>query len=380
MLSAVAASAFAQSAGAPSAQDVLDKVGATYSHATALHIVAKRKEIWSKNGRSVVISTELEIASGGGRKYFARLKTDRQESIAMSDGEHIWKAVPTRKEWMRAAAGTLATNNQGEPPDPRSQDLYSSLSRTLVGRYVELEKVAQNPRITGEEDVQIDGQKIRCYVIRARANDVEHDLWIDQQRFVVLQDKEKGPESGWQTDIRLKVSALEVNSSLADSLFQFQPGKGWSETDMLFLPGEDRVMLTGSPASNFTLKTLEGKPIVLDQTRGSVVVLDFWASWCPPCLDGLSSLEKLRAEFAGQVQFFGINDEDPSTVKDFVQKHGYEMSVLMDGTGRIHRQYGVSVIPIMLIIDKQGVIRQQFIGSRSEAKLRQAIQAAVASN
>ena len=80
------------------------------------------------------------------------------------------------------------------------------------------------------------------------------------------------------------------------------------------------------------------------------------------------------------MQFLGINDEVLGTVKDFLRKHTYEMTVLMDGKRQVHRQYGVSSIPTMLIIDKQGVIREHFIGSRSEAKLRQAIQAVVAAN
>src|ERR1700734_3224041 len=137
------------------------------------------------------------------------------------------------------------------------------------------------------------------------------------------------------------------------------------------------MMLTGSRASSFALKTLDGDPVALAQTRGQVVVLDFWATWCPPCRAELPSIEKLRTEFAGHVQFFGVNDEDSGIVKNFLKKNSYELTVLMDGKREVHRQYGVSAIPTMFIIDKQGVIREHLIGSRSEAKLRQALQAAV---
>jgi peroxiredoxin len=307
------------------------------------------------------------------------MKSDGQESIAMSDGEHTWKALPSKKQWMQVAAAALEARD-AEGPDPRSRDLYSTLTLTLAGRYVALAKLAENPQITGEEDVKVEGQKAHCYVIRTRTAGMEHELWIDQQRFVVLQHKEKGELNRMHGEIHLKVLAMDVNSPLPDSLFQFQPGKGWSEAEMLLLPGEVRTMLTGSRAANFALKTLEGEPVALDETRGKVVVLDFWATWCPPCREELPSIEKLRQEFAGQVQFFGINDEESGTVKDFLRKHTYEMPVLMDGKRQVHRQYGVSAIPTMLIIDRQGVIREHFIGSRSEAKLRQAIQAAVAAN
>jgi peroxiredoxin/outer membrane lipoprotein-sorting protein len=374
-------SALVVSAQAQSAQDVLTHMGEVYSHAKALHIVAKRDEVWSRQRRSPLMATvEFEIALRGARDYFARSKSAVQESVAVSDGEHTWKALPSKKQWMQVSAAAVDNNAESEPPDPRSQDLHSSMTRVLAGRYVALAKAAENPRITGEEDLKIEGKKIRCYVIRARAGGMEHELWIDQQRFVVLQDKEKGEVDGMLADLHLKVSTIEINSPLEDSLFQFEPGKGWSEAEMLLLPGEEHMMLTGSRAGNFSLKTLEGEPVALEQTRGKVVVLDFWATWCPPCREELPSIEKLREEFAGQVQFFGVNDEDSGTVKDFLRKHKYELPVLMDGKRQVDRQYGVSAIPTMFIIDKQGVIRQHFIGSRSEAKLRQAIQSVVAAN
>lgn len=369
----------AVAANAESAQDVLNHVRDTYSRATSLHISAKQEEVLIKGGQSGVSSTDLEIALVGRQKYFVRLKANGQDSIAMSDGEHTWKAVPSKKQWTQVAAAALETRD-AEGPDPRSRDLYSSLVQTLAGRYVALAKAAEDAQITGEEDVKVGGQKIRCYVIRMHAGGAEHQLWIDQQRFIVLEHKEKGGTNGTRIEIHLKLSSVDVNTPLSDSMFQFVPGKGWAEAEMLLLPGEERLMLTGSRAANFTLKSLDGEAVALDETRGKVVVLDFWATWCPPCREELPFVEKLRQEFAGKVEFYGINDEDSGTVKDFLRKHSYDMTVLMDGKRQVHRQYGVSAIPTMLIIDKRGVIREHFIGSRSEAKLRQALETVVAAN
>ena len=374
-------SAAAMSAPAQSAPDILAHMSEVYAHAKSLHIVAKRDETWVREGRSVSAATiEFEIALRGSRNYFARSKANGQESLAVSDGEHTWKALPSKKQWMQVSAAALDTNEQSEPPDPKSSDLRTSLTRILAGRYIALAKAAENPEIKGQEDVKIEGKKIRCFVVRLRAAGAEHELWIDQERFVVLQDKEKGMLDGMFGDLHLKVSTVEINPPLEDSWFQFDPGKGWSEAEMLLLPGEEHMMLTGSRASSFSLKTLDGEAVALGQTRSQVVVLDFWATWCPPCRAELPFIEKLRNEFAGQVQFFGVNDEDSGTVKSFLKKNSYELTVLLDGKRQVHREYGVSAIPTLFIIDKQGVIREHFIGSRSEAKLRQAIQAAVSAN
>lgn len=109
-------------------------------------------------------------------------------------------------------------------------------------------------------------------------------------------------------------------------------------------------------------------------------VLDFWATWCPPCRVELPSIEKPRAEFGDSVQFYGVNNEDPGKVKSFVNGNHYGLAVLLDGKAQVHRLYGVSAIPTVLIIAKQGVIREPIIGSRSESSLRKAIQSVLASN
>src|SRR5579859_2348080 len=194
-------------ASAQSASEILAHVSDTYSHAKSVHIVVKRDEVWTKVGQSSAGSTELEIALRGSRNYFARSKSDGQESLAISDGEHTWKAVPSKKQWTQVAAAAMDTRD-GEGPDPRSQDLYSSLTLTLAGRYIAIAKLAEDPQITGEEDLKVEGRKIPCYVIRARTGSMQHDLWIDRERFVVLQHKEKGDLNGMHGDIHTKVIAV----------------------------------------------------------------------------------------------------------------------------------------------------------------------------
>jgi cytochrome c biogenesis protein CcmG/thiol:disulfide interchange protein DsbE len=366
--------------GALSAREVLDKMAFAYSHARTIHVVAKRETTALRAGQSGVSDAECEIAAGGGHRYYARFKENGQESIALSDGENTWKALASKKQWARVSAASSGEDDEADAGDAQPRDLFGFLSSTLLGQYIAVAKLADGPELRKDEEVKVGGEKIPCYVIRTRAGKQEHELWVDKQRFVVVQHRIKAESSGTALDIRLKTTFLEINSTIADTTFRFDPGKGWSELEFLALPGEERLMLTGSKAINFALKTLDGEPVALDQTRGKVVVLDFWATWCPPCREELPSLEKLRGEFSGLVQFYGVNDEESGTVKDFVKKHHYELTVLMDGKRQVHRQYNVHAIPTLLIVDKQGVIREHFIGSRSEATLRKAIQSVVAAN
>jgi thiol-disulfide isomerase/thioredoxin len=179
------------------------------------------------------------------------------------------------------------------------------------------------------------------------------------------------------TKIETKVKKLELDDEVDDSIFTWTPEKKWAEVEMLVLPQEQHAVLTGLVAADFQLKSVSGEAIRLSDLRGSVVVLDFWATWCGPCRRELPIVEKLRTEFAGKVQFLGINDEDKGMVTAFLKKNDYQLSVLMDGRRDVHRQYGISGIPTLLVIDRSGVIRQHYVGGPSEEALRNSIKAAL---
>ena len=135
------------------------------------------------------------------------------------------------------------------------------------------------------------------------------------------------------------------------------------------------MVLTGQKAADFALKSLDGQPVELSSLRGKVVVLDFWATWCGPCRRELPIVDKLREEFGDEVRFLGINAEDSGTVKGFLKKNAYGLTMLMDSKRTVNRTYGVHAIPTLFVIDRDGVIRQHFIGGREARELHQAIAA-----
>jgi len=140
---------------------------------------------------------------------------------------------------------------------------------------------------------------------------------------------------------------------------------------------------TGSSGISISPKAAEkagledGDSVALQSLRGSVVVLDFWVTWCGPCRAEFPAIEKLRSEFAGAVRFYGVSDESPATVKKFVGEHRYEMPMLLDSNREIHRRYGIRAIPALFVIDRESVVRRQFVGSLSESELRKAIRSVV---
>lgn len=360
------------------ARQVLDKVVSTYNNVKAVHIVAEREETAYPQGRSVTTLTECELAAKPGHRYFARLKEPQQQALALSDGTNTWRALDSKKQWSRVSAASLADDRDPEQDAPAAnQDLHDSLENILIYRPRGLAQTAQDAAIVKEPDFKLGREKVRCYLIRAHTRGAEVELWVDQQRFVVLQYKEKAKSPDGQIEIATKMKLVELNQEVDDSLFHFEPRPGWTEVETLVLPGERYLTLTGAHAADFKLKTLDGDSVALQSLRGSVVVLDFWATWCGPCRAEFPAIEKLRSEFAGAVRFYGVSDESPATVKKFIGEHRYEMPMLLDGNREIHRRYGIRAIPALFVIDRESVVRHQFVGSRSESELRKTIRSVV---
>ena len=363
------------------AEQVLAKSSAAYASLKAIHVVAERDETSDMHGRPVSSSAECELAAGPGHRYYARFKLADVEGLAVSDGSTIWRALVSQKKWSKMTAAALEdTDAEEEGGKNSAKDLHGTMEDVLLNHFFALAKAAKEPALIKEEDYKVGHVKTRGYLVRAHTTaEFTFELLVDEQTFLVLRAKEqrKAPDGASEVVTRLK--RLEL-SQPDDSLYTFTPQRSWHEVEMLILPGEQRMSLIGEHAANFTLKTLDGEAVALERLRGKVVVLDFWATWCPPCRAELPSVEKLRKEYGESVAFYGVNDEETSTVKKFVSQQKYEMPVLLDGRRDVHRQYGVRAIPTLLVIGPDGVIRQHFIGSRDESVLRKAIQSALKGN
>ena len=123
------------------------------------------------------------------------------------------------------------------------------------------------------------------------------------------------------------------------------------------------------PAPDFKLAALNGSEVRLSDLRGQIVVVNFWASWCPPCRDEARALESAwRAQQGGNVTFLGVNlwDTD-SDARNFVTQFGVTYPTLLDANGTTAIEYGVTGIPETFGIDAGGVLRKRWIGPMNPA-------------
>jgi peroxiredoxin len=140
------------------------------------------------------------------------------------------------------------------------------------------------------------------------------------------------------------------------------------------LPGcsESPVTPAGGPpavgqvAPDFTLRDLAGNPVSLAGLRGKVVIVNFWATWCPPCRAEMPSMEQLHRELAAEglvLLAINIEKDGRQTVPRFLASSPHSFPILFDEKEEVQKRYGVYKFPESFVIRKDGVIDDKVIGA-----------------
>lgn len=111
----------------------------------------------------------------------------------------------------------------------------------------------------------------------------------------------------------------------------------------------------------------EGQRIDLQQYRGKVVYVDFWASWCGPCAQSFPFMNNLQRDLRGRgLQVVGVNlDEEPEDAQSFLARRPAQFTIAMDGDRTCARNFGVKAMPSSYLVDRNGVVRHVHLGFRA---------------
>ena len=122
----------------------------------------------------------------------------------------------------------------------------------------------------------------------------------------------------------------------------------------------------GQVAPAFELERLDGGRLSLESLHGRVVLLNFWATWCPPCEEEMPAMERLHQKFAGQpFELVAVSvDEDRKAVTSFRERLGLRFPILLDPRRQVSNAYQTFRYPESFLIDPQGRIVSHFIGNR----------------
>lgn len=135
----------------------------------------------------------------------------------------------------------------------------------------------------------------------------------------------------------------------------------------------------GFLAPDFTLKTLDGESVTLSDLRGRAVLINFWATWCPPCRAEMPAFQQAYQDYEEQgFMIVAVNatiQDNPEDVAAFIEEYGLNFPIVLDTDGAVNQQYHVLSLPTSFFIDKEGIISEVVIGGPiAEALIRSRIE------
>jgi|SRR5688572_20413200 len=322
---------------------------------TEVQASGRRVPVQSSIGKQTVAlqnpgKARIDLQLGGG-------------SLLVSDGESTWTYRPSTKTYTKIAAA--------QTPDGTAANLAVL---DVLGFFAD----SKTTKTARQESITIDGNVYDCWVLTSsvklpaqagmggQVSDGVMTSWIDKKHLVEVQEEitytvkvppsAGAPPQEYRSKILQVTHALKVDQPVAATLFAYTPPPDAREQAPQ--AAGNRVDLTGKDAPSFRAVSLDGKTYNLEELKGKPVLLDFWASWCGPCIRSMPALERLHSDYRAQgLVILGIDvGEKRETVEKFLQTKTMSYPVIMGDEAGIPAAYGISVFPTFVMIGPDGKV------------------------
>jgi TonB family protein len=401
---------------APDAKAILKQVAETYKNLRSYHFEGRYtlEQVTESIGLKDEFKREELFVTAAIKPDRSRIesKNTHISVTSISDGKAKWLYAPGPNEYTKTEEGPVRLVTGGPVKDSVPMAHLANATNLLAG-YSRFDDRLGVAKIIGEETLEIGGRRSDCFVIEAyyfpastgsQTNTLTRKLWIDKSRNIVLREiKNTEAKMPWGRTIHSKMTYIftvaTVGEPIPETLFTFVPPEGAKEVAELMpspqpsatprpaiTPRPDTTPrpvasghadLIGKDAIAFALEDLDGNRVDLQTLKGKVALLDFWASWCGPCVAELPHIEKLHKDFKDRgLVVLGVNNEDVEVAREFVKRKGYTFTTLFDEEREVTRKYGVSGIPQVFIIDREGKVKWHALGygPGKEFELRNAVE------
>ncbi len=358
---------------------LLQAVAQRYRQANTYHFELVRERTVTGDLSRSWMKQLYVFAKGAAGQYHYESKEANGWDVVMSDGSKQWMVRPWQREYVETAVA--AKDTMRSPVVSRAEYMRK--------RMATLDEAVVHAEIVGTENVSIGDQQFNCTILKVEHKpprmlvahiDTIETFWVDTRTKLVR--KEHVLETGQLYPDRPKLEATadatvlwtvaEAGTSPSADFFRYKPDEDSRMVDRLTSPAARN--LTGETAPPLNLKRLDGSEVTPDAFKGKVLVVDFWASWCAPCVAQMPFIASLNKKFKDRgVVVVGVNkDPDPKKAIAFLEKNNYDWLNLYDEKVEASKRWGTDAVPTFAVVDSSGKVVLFRVGynSKDEAEIR----------
>ena len=360
------------------AKAVLEKMKEAYGKVAGLQMSGTMSAEWDMDGDVGRESAEFTSSYAAPNKFRHETKGDL---VFGSTGEQVYAHQSNVYQTGEAPKDRKAV---GDIPAPFGSLLkVKNPSLLLAVTSDDMPFLAEEVTAVAKgEDVTLDGTVFTTLKVDTKNGSdvsilVDPNTGLMRKWSVDLSDslKQRGAGNVAKAVMTIDYATVKAEAPAAEAFAWAPPAGARDAAKMAANEEREAHALEGKAAPAFELEDLEGKKVKLEELKGSVVVLDFWATWCGPCRRGMPILDKVaQARKDRGVKVYAVNlEEDKDHVAAFVKETKLGLPVLLDADGAVGRDYGARAIPETVIIGKDGMVKKVLIGLHPEAELAKLI-------
>jgi thiol-disulfide isomerase/thioredoxin len=374
-------------AGARKGEAVLQRMADYYKKAKSFAVDVDRDQKLGPMAMKTTVSVVFERPN----KVAIRSKGPMPGVDIVSDGKTLTMSVGALKRYTQSKAPASLSDVGGDPLT--QQVLMGTLQGTMIMElaaadpYKALMDGVKTCELVGDEDV--DGAKAQH--VKCTQDEFDWEVWVAAQGDPVIRkvtvDMSKAlakmPQAaqlkGQKLEMVQTFKGWKIDAPADEKAFAFEPpadskkvgslmeglGGGGGGGDGGGAQEEPRSPLVGKPATNISLDLVDkGKFELKDHRDKDVVMIDFWATWCGPCVMELPILTEVAEGYKDKgVAFYAINlRESPAQIKKFQEDKKLKFTVALDKDGATANAYNVEGIPTLVLVDKKGVVQSVHVG------------------
>lgn len=355
----------------PQAQILIDQLSQGYSNVTSAELSGSITVDIDVDGQK----QKQEQPFTGAYQSPNKFKHDfGSELVIGSSGEKVYLLSKPANQYL-AVDAPKGRFQPGEMPVPVAQ-LLQGQNPSLLFALIENPisgLVESSRRASTLPDIKINDSVYKQLTLSQQETGNEITILIDPNSHLVRRlsiDMKPSLEKSGASQVKnalvtIDYTTIKTNAEFGDRFFAWSPPEGAKEIKPAEEPESPAQSLTGKPAPDFSLKSLDGsQTVALSDLKGQTVVLDFWATWCPPCVRSLPHLQELHEKIKDRpAKVYAVNlREDREKVEAFLKQKKLNIPVLLDSEGDVAEKYLVSSIPQTVVIGPDGNIKKVYVG------------------